>query len=450
MSGELAPPPLPESANKCQFWLPNKRRYCANPPRPSSQFCGNHNPSSTINRVPCPIDSSHSVFQDSLDSHIKKCPLRKQIDALNAQPYYSKSINSGDSDEPTVNSAEKRKSVLSLQISDFINLISIIKNIHSSVVLKFNDSFLVPESCENLLNGQIDRKIPYQEKHVVQQASILGNMELFGILQNQNKKAKKENKTEEKLGVERESDNADVAVVEFGAGRGYLTQLLTDCYGINKVFLVERKSYRLKADRSLRQNESVNLERLRIDIEDLDLSGVDSLNGVSYLATGKHLCGPATDLTINCCINEKNKKEKKGQLKGLAIATCCHHLCQWKHYANKEFLSDLGVKKEEFHAITWFSSWAIDGDHKENNLENEENLLETFEMKDQDCEDGIEKIIKNMPSKERELIGFMCKEIIDTGRLLFLKLKGFDAKIVNYVSKNVSPENHLLIGKIEE
>lgn len=36
------------------------------------------------------------------------------------------------------------------------------------------------------------------------------------------------------------------AVVEFGAGRGYLTQLLADCYGIMKVILVERKSYKLK------------------------------------------------------------------------------------------------------------------------------------------------------------------------------------------------------------
>jgi len=42
------------------------------------------------------------------------------------------------------------------------------------------------------------------------------------------------------------SQNDIPAVVEFGAGRGYLTQILADCYGIKKVFLVERKSYKLK------------------------------------------------------------------------------------------------------------------------------------------------------------------------------------------------------------
>lgn len=60
----------------------------------------------------------------------------------------------------------------------------------------------------------------------MQQASILGNLEDFGVLRN---------------------TTADVdAVVEFGAGRGYLTQMLADCYDIKKVLLVERRSYKLK------------------------------------------------------------------------------------------------------------------------------------------------------------------------------------------------------------
>lgn len=43
------------------------------------------------------------------------------------------------------------------------------------------------------------------------------------------------------------ADSSDSpAVVEFGAGRGYLTQMLADCYGVSKVFLVERRSYKLK------------------------------------------------------------------------------------------------------------------------------------------------------------------------------------------------------------
>ncbi|CAN1189007.1 tRNA:m(4)X modification enzyme TRM13 homolog, partial [Linum perenne] len=78
----------------------------------------------------------------------------------------------------------------------------------------------------------------------------------------------------------------------------------------------------------------------------------------------------AADLTLRCCLPERDSKDATEQagkenpfLEGFAIATCCHHLCQWKHYINKEFMLSLGISKEEFHAITWFTSWPVDGDH---------------------------------------------------------------------------------------
>ena len=121
-------------------------------------------------------------------------------------------------------------------------------------------------------------------------------------------------------------------------------------------------------------------------VEDLDLTAVESLHGVPFLAVGKHLCGAATgnfgnlgkhsneiygdcfidenmndyamlfflisffhsffyptDLALRCCFPEY-RKDNGGHctadknLGGLAIATCCHHLCQWKHYISNNFL----------------------------------------------------------------------------------------------------------------
>lgn len=89
------------------------------------------------------------------------------------------------------------------------------------------------------------RKLPFQEKHVLQQASILGNLADFGILENPVAKVVCPD-IAEPLCSDRSSEDKVPAVVEFGAGRGYLTQMLADCYGIKKVFLVERKSYKLK------------------------------------------------------------------------------------------------------------------------------------------------------------------------------------------------------------
>jgi tRNA:m4X modification enzyme len=60
---------------------------------------------------------------------------------------------------------------------------------------------------------------------------------------------------------------------------------------------------------------------------------------------------------------------------------------------------------------------------------------------------GIEKIIRSIPTGERASLGFMCKDIIDTGRLLWLRHKGLVADLVSYVPSNISPENRLLIAK---
>ncbi|KAM0878834.1 hypothetical protein ACQ4PT_034646 [Festuca glaucescens] len=446
-NGESAPPLPAPPPGRCHFWLPNKRRHCANSPLPSTQYCGNHPPDSSSasrRRVPCPVDPSHTVFEENLEAHVGKCPFRKHADALAAQPYYSKGINSGGGEAGggAVTSAAKRASVHKLSEEEFWGLVAKIRSAHASAAVQMRESHVAPVACDKWMKGQVDRTVPYQEKHVVQQVSIVGNMETFGLLPR---------------GATGDAAEEDaLAVVEFGAGRGYLTQMLADCYGIKNIFLVERRSYKLKADRSLRQNEGVMLERLRIDIEDLNLHGVQALIGSRYLAIGKHLCGPATDMTIMCCLHEQhNYTEEKGhnkcRLQGLALATCCHHLCQWKHYANKAFLSGLGIAEDEFHAMTWFSSWAVDGDHSsQDSLEAQDSSSEVRdrEAKKPDLEfTGIERIIRGMPGEERNALGFMCKDIIDSGRLLWLRSKGLDADLVSYVPSNISPENHLLIAK---
>ncbi|PNT66152.1 hypothetical protein BRADI_3g07815v3 [Brachypodium distachyon] len=73
----------------------------------------------------------------------------------------------------------------------------------------------------------------------------------------------------------------------------------------------------------------------------IDINTIEDLNlhGVQYLAIGKLLSGPATDMTIMCCIHEQcNHTEEEVHSKhcvwGLALATCCHHLCQLTHYAS--------------------------------------------------------------------------------------------------------------------
>lgn len=460
--------------SRCKFWLPKKNRFCANVPlNNNSKFCGNHTTRSDCRWIACPIDPSHTVLEENLEGHLKRCPLLKHINALSLQPFYQKGINAGTDDEQveeenlvplknnpssgplaSITSQMKRNAVYTLTSTQLSNLITKIQSVHASICKDIQHSFKIPEACGVWTNREVDGKLPFQEKHVLQQASILGNLEEFGILKNSGRHISSGNIPSD--GPSGDDDDHVPAVVEFGAGRGYLTQMLADCYGIKKVFLVERKSYKLKADRSLRQKDSLILERLRIDIEDLNLNAVESLQGIPYLATGKHLCGPATDMTLRCCLAKKCEQCNAAQhragcnLRGLAIATCCHHLCQWKHYINKRYLSNLGITREDFHAITWFTSWAVDADHSSDphgNVDLASDLPIIGMEEDGKVARGVEDVLREMKAVERAVLGFMCKDVIDMGRLMWIKEHGLEAQLVKYVPCNISPENHLLIAK---
>lgn len=428
--------------SRCKFWLPKKNRFCAIPRLPNSEFCGNHSKRSDDTWIQCSIDPSHSVLESNLQTHLRRCPLLKHKNSLSLQPFYQKGINGGHDDhEQDVTSESKRMAVHSMTVPQFMKLIAKIKSVHASICNHIQDSFNLPEACRIWINRAIDWKIPFQEKHVIQQASILGNLEKLGAF----KSSSIGLSGEERCCNSSSSDSP--AVVEFGAGRGYLTQMLADCYGVSKVFLIERKSYKLKADRSLRQKESLMLERLRIDIEDLNLNAIGSLQGLPFLAIGKHLCGPATDMSLRCCVGEHGRAATS-YLRGVSIATCCHHLCQWKHYINRGFFSSLGMTKDEFHAITWFTSWAVDADHGSDVGDDVECESDTKMRRRRDNEKVI--IIGGvdmLSAKERGVVGFMCKDIIDTGRLMWMRENGLESELVKYVPSNISPENHLLIGK---
>ncbi|CAA0393112.1 unnamed protein product [Arabidopsis thaliana] len=442
-----------KSSNRCSFWLPKKKRSCANTRIESSMFCGNHSQRLEGQWIPCPIDPSHSVLQENLEWHVKRCPLLKQTVELSGQRFYQKGINAGNDEEEEkmgscslVTSEMKRNLLYSMSVSKFHQLIKKIEDVHGGICKDIEDSYLSPEACNIWFNKEIDRKLPFQEKHVLQQGSILGNLEEIGVLKRCNINVECcESDLEEK------DDNTAPAVVEFGAGRGYLTQMLADCYGIKKVYLVERKSYKLKADRSLRQKESLVLERMRIDIEDLNLNAVESLHGVPYVAVGKHLCGPATDLSLRCCLSRQDGESPV--LRGLAIATCCHHLSQWKSYINKEYILSLGISKDEFHTMTSFTSWAVDDDHGSklpgvddiDLLDSNAKEEEEGEVRDASLI-SVEEVVKKMKPMERAVLGFKCKQIIDAGRMKWVKKHGLNSKLVKYIPASISPENTLLIA----
>uniref|UniRef100_A0A2P2J6G3 tRNA:m(4)X modification enzyme TRM13 n=1 Tax=Rhizophora mucronata TaxID=61149 RepID=A0A2P2J6G3_RHIMU len=113
---------------------------------------------------------------------------------------------------------------------------------------------------------------------------------------------------------------------------------------------------------------------------------------------------------------------------------------------------NLGITKEEFHAITWFTSWAVDADHG-SDLSDVTDCRMHLNSSEEDQEQSmghdkaVEDMIRNMKAVERAALGFKCKWIIDVGRMMWAKERGLYAKLVKYVPSSISPENHLLIAK---
>ncbi|CAN1841866.1 hypothetical protein LINPERHAP1_LOCUS36659 [Linum perenne] len=72
---------------------------------------------------------------------------------------------------------------------------------------------------------------------------------------------------------------------------------------------------------------------------------VDS-SEIPCVIVGKDTCLDihSLDLTLRCCLPERDSKDATEQ-------------------ADKELMLSLGISKEEFHAITCFTSWAVNGDH---------------------------------------------------------------------------------------
>ncbi|KAL0025254.1 hypothetical protein WJX77_010713 [Trebouxia sp. C0004] len=279
----------------CEYLLPIKKRRCKFEARPGFKFCGNHMPNSLQperKRIPCPWDPSHTVYEAELRQHAFKCPSHLFQLKNQAQPYCQPDVNAGQQEDALhllasnnqshaeQGAASSQQYVQALGQDKFLAFIHRIVNAHQQACSEQERLHpLTPPECEAYLKPDNER--PFSLKHAQQQASIVGHMKQSGLLQN----------------AERH------AYIEFGAGKGYLSSMLADSSAARHFVLLDMRSFRMKADRSLRKLENLQLQRLHVDIKDFQPTEVPGLNNgrTPWIATGKHLCGAATDFTLRCC-----------------------------------------------------------------------------------------------------------------------------------------------------
>ncbi|KAI8142883.1 methyltransferase TRM13-domain-containing protein [Fennellomyces sp. T-0311] len=445
---EPAPPP-PDKPQQCHFWVARKRRYCSLPAKLTNKFCGEHlnqengnEKSKSDRRIPCPYDNSHTVFEKDLETHMQlRCNSRPR------EPEVFHSLNVNCSVPLSAEELEFQKNIYShkqmhpqpwitrVQLAQLARheLDTLIEKVKNVQVPSIESSILTHDAAES------KRQNVKQTKHLDQQSSLLGHMASAGML-----------------------DNKEACFIEFGAGKAelsaYVKAAVAEVNGEATYVLVDRKIVRNKVDNALMglSTKRSTVQRVTIDIKDLDLSKVQALSDENgkrkkIVALSKHLCGSATDITLKCLMNYVESEKAAGNtspISGIIIALCCHQLCRYEMYPNIPYLDQVGFSKLDFARLCKMSSWAICGQRTQAEQgEEDDHATVAQEAGDADLTTGH---YSGLDHNDREKIGYRCKRAIDTGRVRYLEQYGFKVKLVYYVDSATSLENCALIAVPEE
>lgn len=252
--------------------------------------------------------------------------------------------------------------------------------------------------------------------------------------------------------------------VEFGAGKAELASYVHKAVGHPSSFiLIDRNTYRKKFDAGIREGHNglpSHVERLVVDIKDVDLSKIELVSGKKVVAFAKHLCGCATDLTLRCLANYQ--KSQPGGVAGLCFALCCHQICKMNWYPVRDvWEEEWGLTEGDFEKVCVMTSWFLcgkrpkyddddDGETKE--VDNDKNKEDEEEDGDDEhlCvneADMVEDHWSGLTFEEREALGYKCKRVIDFGRKRFIEKElGLKTQLVRYVDLKMTRENVCLIA----
>uniref|UniRef100_A0A1B0CVW7 tRNA:m(4)X modification enzyme TRM13 n=2 Tax=Lutzomyia longipalpis TaxID=7200 RepID=A0A1B0CVW7_LUTLO len=393
------------------------------------KFCGQHEPISKPNekemgnksaeRVPCPLDPKHTVYAFKLNKHLKICNARP----MKNENYIKIGLHNGSDDEEE--GATGRNVKLNELTCDYVKTLTkkineiYRKYIKDTIRNVFREHKLLQEELAKPEYGATSLK------HLKQTAALLGCLQEYNLLLPQ------------------------TCFVEFGAGKGQVSYWIAQAIKHFKqcsVILVDKASHRHKKDNKVEDRDTVT--RIRADIANLDLSWVPH-RSESVVGVSKHLCGAATDMTLRCIVagNQppKETNRKLCRTKGILIALCCHHRCDWKTFVGKSFLKEHGITPKDFTVMTKMVSWAVCGTGMSRERRKEVQTADESDDSVENSSDDDEDTVK-MSRKEKEEIGIRCKRILDYARIVYLRQNHYDASLINYVSRDVTLENVCIVA----
>lgn len=385
-------------------------------------------------RVPCPLDSNHTVWAKDMITHLQKCNSKpKKVQ----DPWFKQGLNLKIKGEEVEENDEDKGMTEEDLFEKYI----------SKLEKQSSEPLRLGESQHEGLDMRVAELT--NKKHAIQQSSLIGNLKERGLL------------------------GKEYFYLEYGCGRGELSRTLNLCllseesvvggsrmaankettdqnrnnelhltneeiqpksdlqspYGFG---LVDRGVNRRKFDtRILKDCKPYHLScavrRSRIDIKDLSVDNfIGDMSVKKLVAISKHLCGAATDLTLKLIIN--SSLWESDRFGGMLIAMCCRHACLYDQLLpqSRQYLRDRGfATRESFTVLKKVVSWAVSG------TEEEVTAVEQLDNKQFD----------------RETLGLLARRLIDDSRLHALQQvlpERFTAEMFLYTDKKVTLENSCL------
>jgi tRNA:m4X modification enzyme len=332
--------------------------------------------------------------------HLRMCPKLAQLGEMQALPFFRRNVNLG-SDEVLPSTADD---LLGTQPDAALVLRVVAAHEHARHLVR-REPLALPTDGERPPELEMSQREAEKARHALQCDAIVRELRALGVI------------------------GTGHCHVEVGAGSAGLSLALARADGgrADAHVLLDQYLPRQKADKLLRAMGARH-ERHKLLLEHLDLDALQASrlaqHGEQITVVSKHLCGAATDFALRAAAGCETP------VAAFAIASCCHHRCDYAAYPNRAFFERAGFDARDFARIARMSSWAVNAPHQDGYEAGGAALLGA----------------RGQPLRRQEL-GRLCKDLLDIGRVLYLRGAGLDAWLAEYVSERVTPENVLLLAR---
>ena len=458
--------------NNCELYIIKKGRYCHFEKYKGSEYCVYHRIQEKDEYLICPYDPKHRILKHKYKNHLKVCNTLSNKKNLENNEWYIKEFNKAKPDKnhilPNDEELNKLYNIKFELISseEFEHYIKIVLESYE-IAKNLYDKYIKDNDLENYVNKTLNVNLKNKDIYY----SISGiNVDIDNDL-----KHTEQRQHLEKHSIQNEAlsdlvfksglmnkDSENIIVVEFGAGKGGLSEAINKENNDKAIYiLLERAGVRFKKEN---KNQKYHSIRFKTDIINFNLNYIDNLDkitkeekqkklleekGYNIIGIAKHICGCAFDISLTSIFNYSQQEK----IKGLVMATCCHHICRVELLNHLYYYTDtLNLNLKEIIFIFKSTSWLFSHDEiqkikeekfKKDNKDKNEIIIEDEKIKNKE---QINNIFQKY-NLDRKYIGILAKYIIDIGRCICLINKGFSKTLyLKYCSNSITTENNVILA----